>query len=730
MKNKTTLILGAILTFLIILIGGILAYFYLLTPSVTMVDLSNKTIDEVNLFIQENKLNEENYEISYEYSETVEKDKVISQSIEVGKKISEKDILKIVVSNGKDPNLEVSIPDFTNKTESEIKEWFDTNLFTDVSFEYVISDKIEKDKFVSLNVDNNLQKRSALIVVSISAGKDAIGIEIDMPDFKDYTKANMQAWAKSNNITLSIKYESSSKVAEGKLISQSVAAGNKIKTGDKISVTLSSGSGVSVLDFSNKTKAEAEKWVKENKLKATYVQMYDGKVKNDLIISNTPNKGSIKPGGSIQFNISIGLVPIENYTNKTETDFKNYIAKLNASYNKSANIKINVVQEENSKTAGTILSQTINNQVVNSSVNVAPGTTVTIKVSKIPSKKINVVNKANVHIKDFTKYLTDIGLKLGNKTERYSDSVADSLIISNDTGSFTAGTGINYVISIGKFDVNTGILAGKPYSQAQNVINEGNAKGAGWSISKTDVYHDSVAKGNIISCGINGKTLSCNVSLGSQPKVADYVNKPKPCNDSCVINGITYKISSYENSDTIANGYVISQDIASGTVVSPNTTVNLKVSKGKKEPEKVVVDNYVGQTCGKQCTSNNKNYVLTFNEEHNEKPAGTIISQSIAGGTSVNVGTTVNLVVSLGPKPTTKCPTSNIVNPGYNTNDYTQTVNEIRSVYSNFNVVIVDITGETDNPNNLNGTIRNISPFAPELDCGSTITFEVYKPSN
>ena len=730
MRNKTTLILGSILIFLIILIGSILAYFYLLTPSITMVDLSNKSLDEVNLFIQENKLTEENYEISYEYSETIEKDKVISQSIEVGKKISEKDILKVVISNGKDPNLEVSIPDFTNKTETEIKEWFNTNLFTDVSFEYVISDTIEKDKFVSLNVDNNLQKRSALIVVSISAGKDAIGIEIDMPDFKDYTKTNMQAWAKSNNITLSIKYESSSKIAEGKLVSQSVAAGSKIKTGDKISVTLSSGSGVNVLDFSNKTKAEAEKWIKANKLKATYIQMYDGKIKNDLIISNTPNKGSIKAGGSIQFNVSIGLVPIENYTNKTETDFKNYITKLNASYNKSANIKINVVQEENSKTVGTILSQTINNQIVNSTVNVAPGTTVTIKVSKAPSKKINVVNKANVHIKDFTKYLTDIGLKLGNKTERYSDSIADSLIISNDTGNFDAGTGINYIISIGKFSVNTGILAGKPYSQAQNVINEGNAKGAGWSISKTDVYNDSVAKGNIISCGVNGKTLSCNVSLGSQPKVADYVNKQKPCNDSCVVNGVTYKISSYENSDTIANGYVISQDISAGSIANSNTVVNLKVSKGKKEPEKVVIDNYIDQTCGKSCTNNNKNYILTFTEEHNDKPAGTIISQSIAGGTSVNAGTTINLIVSLGPKPVAKCPTSNFVVAGYPSGDYSQTVNDIKNAYNQFNVVIVDIAGETDNPNNINGGIKSINPFASELDCGSTITFEVYKPSN
>ena len=62
-----------------------------------MLDLTDKTIEEIKTYTKDNKLV---LNITYEYSENIEKDKLISQSIEKDTKIVENDILNIVISLG------------------------------------------------------------------------------------------------------------------------------------------------------------------------------------------------------------------------------------------------------------------------------------------------------------------------------------------------------------------------------------------------------------------------------------------------------------------------------------------------------------------------------------------------------------------------------------------------------------------------------------------------------
>lgn len=63
-----------------------------------MIDLTNKTINKVEEYAEDNNLE---LELNYEYNETIEKDKVINQSIKKGTKINEKDKLVITISKGK-----------------------------------------------------------------------------------------------------------------------------------------------------------------------------------------------------------------------------------------------------------------------------------------------------------------------------------------------------------------------------------------------------------------------------------------------------------------------------------------------------------------------------------------------------------------------------------------------------------------------------------------------------
>ena len=64
-------------------------------------------------------------------------------------------------------------------------------------------------------------------------------------------------------------------------------------------------------------------------------------------------------------------------------------------------------------------------------------------------EKVTVENKSGSTEAAFKTYIEGLGLKLGTRSEAYSSSVAEGLIISHDTGSFTKGSSIKYTVSKG-----------------------------------------------------------------------------------------------------------------------------------------------------------------------------------------------------------------------------------------------------------------------------------------
>jgi len=91
---------------ILLLIGGLLIKLFNkkednskeLVKENLMADFIGKNLDEIELYSKENKLV---LNIKYEYNDTVEKNKIISQSIEKDSKINENDKLDIIVSKGK-----------------------------------------------------------------------------------------------------------------------------------------------------------------------------------------------------------------------------------------------------------------------------------------------------------------------------------------------------------------------------------------------------------------------------------------------------------------------------------------------------------------------------------------------------------------------------------------------------------------------------------------------------
>lgn len=101
MRKKRKLNINKIIIFLVVIIVLVLGVFFITRKikennKIIMIELT--TINEANNFTKNNNLK---LEVSYEYSEEIEKDKVISQNIKKGTELKENDIVSIVVSKGK-----------------------------------------------------------------------------------------------------------------------------------------------------------------------------------------------------------------------------------------------------------------------------------------------------------------------------------------------------------------------------------------------------------------------------------------------------------------------------------------------------------------------------------------------------------------------------------------------------------------------------------------------------
>lgn len=102
MKRKRKLNIKGIIVIILIVILIVFGI-YILTSNrgskedkLLMIELT--TIEEANTFTKDNNIS---LEVNYEYSDEIDKDKIISQSIEKGTELKENDTISVVVSKGK-----------------------------------------------------------------------------------------------------------------------------------------------------------------------------------------------------------------------------------------------------------------------------------------------------------------------------------------------------------------------------------------------------------------------------------------------------------------------------------------------------------------------------------------------------------------------------------------------------------------------------------------------------
>lgn len=106
----------------------------------------------------------------------------------------------------------------------------------------------------------------------------------------------------------------------------------------------------------------------------------------------------------------------------------------------------------------------------------------------------------------------------------------------------------------------------------------------------------------------------------------------------------------YESSDQVPEGEVIRQNPESGTMVPEGTKVTIVVSQGKESVTVPDLKNHTEEEARKALESVGLQVGTVSTDYSDEVEEGRVIDQSEIAGKTVYSGTTVNIVVSLGPK--------------------------------------------------------------------------------
>lgn len=164
----------------------------------------------------------------------------------------------------------------------------------------------------------------------------------------------------------------------------------------------------------------------------------------------------------------------------------------------------------------------------------------------------------------------------------------------------------------------------------------------------------------VIAIAMAGATLGCSSKdapeIAPDPttvQVPNLISLEKQDAAKQIANsGLAMGDVTYDYSDTVPNGHVISQDPAALTQVEKATKVNLTVSKGQQEPADTTVPDLTGksQTDAEKALQDAKLTPVQSNAIiSSATPPGTVCEQSIPAGTTVKEGTQVTFAIALAP---------------------------------------------------------------------------------
>lgn len=264
-----------------------------------------RNVDDLLEYIENNHLN--NVDITFQTSDTIEKDLVISQSTKG--EIKRNTAISFAISLGNATSLkDVKLDNLVNKTLFDATFYLKRNGIK-YNLTYEFSSKIKAGKVISQDPKEGttVKPNSDTVNLVISKGK-----EIIVPDFNNASVDEVVEWIIENNLKVVFTEKYSTLVEKNGLVSVSVKTGESITEGTRITITTSKGS-LTVGTFSSL--ADFRSWASNNGVSYSEKYEYNDSVGKGQIINLSIKSGEkIDPESqSITVTISYGGAVIVPY---------------------------------------------------------------------------------------------------------------------------------------------------------------------------------------------------------------------------------------------------------------------------------------------------------------------------------------------------------------------------------------------------------------------------------
>ncbi len=275
---------------------------------IELIDLKNQKLLNATTYLGKHGIT---YELKYEFSNKIERGKIINSNPEKGKIINLGEKVILTVSKGK----EIKVPELKNKTFSDVTKWIiENNLDIEYSDKY--DNEIEKGLVISSNYQTgDIIEEETKINIVFSKGK------LVMPKFENLE--SFKTWANTYNIKYEIKEEFNKDIPQNNIIKFSVNEGEKINTEEIITVYISKGEAITTPDFIGKNKNDIQKECNNLGINCTFTNTKSDKTEGTAINQSIQKGTEISKNQTI--NIQIATKKQNEVTNKNNTsNSKNY----------------------------------------------------------------------------------------------------------------------------------------------------------------------------------------------------------------------------------------------------------------------------------------------------------------------------------------------------------------------------------------------------------------------
>ncbi|TLG73860.1 PASTA domain-containing protein [Culicoidibacter larvae] len=302
-----------------------------------------------------------NIEVETEMVFSIEQDEnmIVSQDIPEGSNIQKGSVIKVQVSKGADPDERIALPDFSKMNTTQVKAWVDSNKAENVKIVEQFDENVPKGTYLKMefkdkNITAATYTRADGLSIYMSKGKEVFEKNIEVPDFTNKSKAEVEAWAKTNMIEMTYDEASSDTVPAEMIVSQSIKAGEKVAKKDKMTVVVSVGKASVVPWFGNATAETAGELGSQHDLQVIVVTEYSENTPFGELIWQSESSGTYLTGTdkTVKVYYSLGKPYIENLIGRQENEIPAYFFNFKS---KNANITYTIKYVSSSEPKGTIV---------------------------------------------------------------------------------------------------------------------------------------------------------------------------------------------------------------------------------------------------------------------------------------------------------------------------------------------------------------------------------------